>query len=434
MIDDGPAGWDSMLAVPVRPPLRAPRHVLVLLVVLALFLVTGLGLFRLHVALDPLAVTADAGTLFRLVVRGTGGATTEGPLGTPFWVATAVTAALALALPWFRVLGASILATVAAAGLTWLYLERGDALVPVPLEFELLVVATLYATAMALAWLGERGDRRRFARLLGQYVPPELAAAYSRDPQSLGLAGDEREVTVLFCDIEGFSAVSETLGPQPLRTWLNGFFELVGRIVVRHRGTIDKLMGDSVMAVWGAPARSATHAFDALSAALDIERELDGLNARYAKLGLPELRAGIGLSTGPATVGPLGSRYRMDYTVVGDTVNVAQRIEAQTRKYRVPVIVSDRTAEALPDMLFRELDTVVVKGRAMPVTMLEPLGEAALADEATLGWLDLHREAMAASKRGDWDRATDLFERLRDGWGPHAMYELYLRGIARASG
>ena len=124
----------------------------------------------------------------------------------------------------------------------------------------------------------------------------------------------------------------------------------------------------------------------------------------------------------------------MDYTVVGDTVNVAQRLEAQTRKYRVPVIVSDATAEALPDVLFRELDTVVVKGRAMPVTMHEPLGHARVADEATLGWLELHREAMAASKLGDWARAAALFERLRDGWGPAEMYELYLRGIARASG
>ena len=403
---------------------------------LAVLLVTGLGVFRLHVALDLVAGDDASGTLFRLVVRGVHGLD-PGEMGTwdgAFWASRAVTLALALALPWFRPLGASLLAAVVAAGLVWLHVEHGPPTASVPLEFELLVVATLYASAMALAWLAERTDRRRFEILLGQYVPPELAAAYSRDPQSMGLAGDERDVTVLFCDVEGFSAVSETLDAPLLREWLNGFFELVGRIVVRHRGTIDKLMGDSVMAVWGAPARSATHAFDALSAALDIERELDALNARYVERDWPELRAGIGLSTGPATVGPLGSRYRMDYTVIGDTVNVAQRLEAQTRKYRVAIIVSDRTAEALPDVLFRELDTVVVKGRAMPVTMHEPLGEAASADEATLGWLEMHREAMAASKLGDWGRAAALFERLRDGWGPAPMYELYLRGIARASG
>ena len=419
-----------------RPPLRAPLHALALVALLAVLLVTGLGLFRLHASLDPIAGDDGSGTLFRLVVRGVHEAGPDGPggWGGTFWAARAVTLALALALPWFRVLGASLAAAAAALALVWLHVEHGGAVARVPLEFELLLVAALYASAVALAWLGERRDRRRLANLLGQYVPPELAALYSRDPDSMGLAGDEREVTVLFCDVEGFSAVSETLGPERLREWLNGFFELVGRVVVRHRGTIDKLMGDSVMAVWGAPARSATHAFDALSAALDLERELVRLDERYRAAGLPELRAGIGLSTGPATVGPLGSRYRMDYTVVGDTVNVAQRLEAQTRKYRVPVIVSDATAEALPDVLFRELDTVVVKGRAMPVTMHEPLGRAADADEATRAWLELHREAMAASKLGEWARAASLFERLRDGWGPPEMYELYLRGIARASG
>ena len=207
-------------------------------------------------ALDPLATADASGTLFRLVVQATGGGTVDGPWDATFWVARAATLALALALPWFRVAGASLLAVAVAAGLVWLHVERGETASPVPLEFELLCVALLYATAMALAWLGEHRDRRRFARLLGQYVPPELAAAYSRDPQSLGLGGDEREVTVLFCDIEGFSAVSATLDARQLRDWLNGFFEVVGRVVVRHRGTIDKLMGDSVMAVWGAPRRA----------------------------------------------------------------------------------------------------------------------------------------------------------------------------------
>ena len=442
MVEGAPAGGaGSAAAVAAGPPVpsvapprrRAPLHALALLAVLGTLLATGLGLFRLHASLDPIAGDDASGTLFRLVVRAThapGAVVADAA----FWAARAITLGLALALPWVRTLGASLLAGAAALALLWLHLEHADPVARVPIGFELLVVAALYGSAVALAWLGERRDRRRFASLLGQYVPPELAAAYSRDPQSMGLAGDAREVTVLFCDIEGFSAVSETLDAPRLRQWLNGFFELVGRVVVRHRGTIDKLMGDSVMAVWGAPARSATHAFDALSAALDIEAELVRLDERYRVAGLPQMRAGIGLSTGPATVGPLGSRYRMDYTVVGDTVNVAQRLEAQTRKYRVPIIVSETTAEALPDLLFRELDTVVVKGRAMPVTMHEPLGAAADADEATLAWLELHREAMAASKLGQWTRATALFERLRDGWGPAEMYELYLRGIARASG
>ena len=341
--------------------------------------------------------------------------------------------ALALALPFVRFVAASVLALAAAGAIAALHVRHGPAVPRIPIEFELLIVFVLYTVHVALCYVGEVRDRKRFATLLSQYVPPELAAAYSRDPSSMGLAGEEREVSVLFCDVVDFSAIGERLEPPQVAAWLNGFFSHVSRIVVRHRGTIDKYMGDSVMAVWGAPARSDTHAFDALGAALDIQGELGDLNARYRAEGLPEIRVGIGLSTGRANVGPLGSSYRMDYTVVGDTVNVARRLEGQTRKYRVPIIVSERTAEALPDMLFRELDTVQVKGRTQMVTMFEPLGPTDAADEVLLERLAVHREAMRASKAGEWRRAGDLFARLRDEWEPRDMYELYLRGIERAA-
>ena len=338
---------------------------------------------------------------------------------------------MALLLPHLGPAFASLAAIAVATAIVLLHYHRSVVPPRIPIEFELLIVFVLYAVHLAMSYAAELRDRERFSRLLSQYVPPALAAAYSRDPQSMGLAGEEREVSVLFCDVVGFSAVSEQLEPRQLAAWLNGLFSLVSRIVVRHRGTIDKYIGDSVMAVWGAPAPSRTHAFDALAAALDIVAELEALDARYRREGLPPLSVGLGISTGPANVGPLGSEFRMDYTVVGDTVNVAQRLEEQTRKYPVPLIVSAETAAALPDMLFRELDTVQVKGRARAVTMFEPLGAAASAAPGLLERLALHREAMSASKRGDWTRARRLFARLRDEWGPSEMYELYLRGIAR---
>jgi len=297
----------------------------------------------------------------------------------------------------------------------------------------LLIVLVLYLLYVLLQYFAEIRDRKRFASLLSQYVPPELASAYSRNPKSMGLDSEEREISVMFCDVVGFTALSERMESKQMAQFLNGFFSLVSKVVVRHRGTIDKFMGDSVMAVWGAPAPTHTHAFDALSAAMDIQNEIAVLNKQFERDGLPTLNVGIGVSTGNALVGPLGSEYRMDYTVVGDTVNIAQRLEKQTRKYRVPVIVSDKTAAALPDMLFRELDTVVVKGRRQPVSMLQPLGSKENASAETRKHLDLHRLAMEASRAGDWQRATDLFSRLRDEWGPADMYELYLTGIKRAS-
>lgn len=404
----------------------------ILLTVLVLLALTGLGVFRLYFGFDWTAGNDASGQLFSLKIRGGNSFDpfAAEPFGGAFWATMAILVALAVALPFVRIVAASALALAAAAAIALLHFHYSPAVPSIPVEFELLIVFVLYAVHVALSYVAEVRDRKRFASLLSQYVPPELAAAYSRDPSSMGLAGEEREISVLFCDVVGFSAIGEQLEPPDVAAWLNAFLSFVSRIVVRHRGTIDKYMGDSVMAVWGAPAPSDTHAFDALATAIDLVAELETLNADYRARGLPEARIGVGLSTGRANVGPLGSSYRMDYTVVGDTVNVAQRLEGQTRKYRVPIIVSGQTVEALPDMLFRELDTVQVKGRRRPVTMFEPLGPAAAADETLIERLDLHREAMAASKAGEWGRAGELFARLRDEWGPSDMYELYLRGIA----
>lgn len=418
-----------------NPARRNVTFSLILVLALLLLVLTGLGVFRMYFSFDWTGGQDKSGQLFTFNVRGgkSYNLFEADPFGAVFWSTQVITLLLAIVLPWFRLIGGSILALLAAGAIFYLHLQPGTTSTTIPLEFQMLILLVLYVLYVLLQYFAEIRDRKRFTGLLSQYVPPELASAYSRNPQSMGLDGEEREITVLFCDVVGFAAISEQLESKQVAQFLNGFFAHVSKIVVRHRGTIDKLMGDSVMAVWGAPAPTNTHAFDALSAAMDIQDEIAELNQHYMKRGLPSIDVGIGVSTGMATVGPLGSEYRMDYTVVGDSVNVAQRLEEQTRKYQVPVIVSDKTMEALPDMLFRELDTVVVKGRRQPVTMLQPLGLNATADTDTKMHLTLHRQAMEASKAGDWPKATALFTRLRDEWGPPEMYELYLTGIRRAS-
>lgn len=417
------------------PSRRSLTFSLLLLLAFVLLVLTGLGVFRLYFGFDWTAGADNSGELFSLKIRG-GNAFNlfeSEPFGQVFWVTQLITVALALVLPWFRIIGGSLLTLAAVAAIAVLHLNFSPAVPSIPLEFQMLILFVLFSIYVLLSYMAEIRDRKHFASLLSQYVPPELAAEYSRNPESLGLSGEEREISVLFCDTVGFSAISEQLEPQQLAAWLNGFFSMVSRIVVRYRGTIDKYMGDSVMAVWGAPAPSDTHAYDAMRAAMDIRDELGELNRQFREQGLPEIAVGIGVSTGRAMVGPLGSEYRMDYTVVGDSVNVAQRLEAQTRKYAVPIIVGDKTAEAMPELLFRELDTVIVKGRKTPVTMFEPLGLASEADEKTELRLKLHREAMLASKAGKWGRATELFTELREEWGPASMYDIYLRGIEQAS-
>ncbi len=413
-----------------NPGRRSVTFSLLLLLALVLLVFTGLGVFRLYFDFDWTAGAQDSGQLFSLGVRGGNSFNLfeSDNLGQVFWLTLLVLILLAVLMPAFSVIGGSLLALASAAGIFALYLSRSESQ-PVPLEFQLLTVGVLYAVYVLLMYAAEVRDRKQFTSLLSQYVPPELASAYSRNPDSLGLTGEERELSVLFCDVVGFSAIVEQIEADRIALWLNGFFNLVSRIVVRHEGTIDKYMGDSVMAVWGAPQLSRTHAFDALQAATDICQELSDLNKKFNELGLPPMRIGIGVSTGLATVGTFGSEFRMDYTVIGDTVNVARRLEEQTRKYHVPVVVSDKTADALPDMLFRELDTVVVKGRKQPVTMYQPMGLKNRADEILLENLELHRQAMAASKAGDWVLAKKLFGELQVSWGPNDMYALYIRGI-----
>lgn len=417
-----------------NPARRNVAFSLLLLLALLLLVFTGLGVFRLYFDFDWQGEQAGAGQLFSLKIRGGNSfnlLNSEG-LGRVFWITFVIAMLAAILLPWFRLIGGSVLTAIAVLSTIYLYFKSGQDS-PIPLEFAMLTLFVLFVLYVLLSYFAEVRDRLQFASLLSQYVPPELAQEYARDPASMGLAGEEREISVLFCDVIGFSSMSEQLESNEVALWLNGFFSLTSKIVVRHRGTIDKYMGDSIMAVWGAPSRSQTHAFDALSAAMDIQNEIAELNEQFRSSGLPEIAVGVGVSTGLANVGTMGSEYRMDYTVVGDTVNVARRLEEQTRKYGVPIVVSDKTAQALPDLLFRELDTVVVKGRQKPVTMFQPLGPSATADEHTIDQLELHRQAMAASKAGDWPLATKLFTQLRDNWGPTDMYDLYLRGIEQAS-
>lgn len=413
-----------------KPGRRSVLFSLILLLALVLLVLTGLGVFRLYFDFNWTGATPDSGQLFSLGIRGGNSFNIfSDELSYVFWLTLLLMVMLCLLMPAFRLIGGSLLAVACAIGVVALY-WRDTALNPhVPLEFQLLTLSVLFAVYVLMMYFAEVRDSKQFAQLLSQYVLPELAAAYSRDPDSLGLTGDERELSVLFCDVVGFSAIIEQLEPTRVPDWLNGFFNLISRIIVRHEGTIDKYMGDSVMAVWGAPQRSKSHAYDALQAATDMCEELAALNKRFVAQGLPTMRIGIGVSTGLATVGTFGSEYRMDYTVVGDTVNVARRLEEQTRKYHVPVVVSDTTAEALPDMVFRELDTVVVKGRQKPVTMYQPMGLKTRADETLLENLELHRQAMAASKARDWPLARKLFGELQVSFGPTNMYALYLRGI-----
>jgi len=427
-----------MRGLPVKFNFYRPNHrslavSLLLLMVFTLLLLTGMGVFRLYFAFDWTA-DDDTGQLFALKIRGGQSLNIfeAAPFGRLFLLTQLCLFLLCMVLPLFRIGAALIIAVATAIGIAILHARLPESSSGTPLEFELLIVAVLSAVYFLLSYIGDQRDQQKISRLLSRFVPEEVSQQYQRDPDALSVVGEEREISVLFCDVKDFSAVAQTLDSADLAQWLNLYFAHVSKIVVRYRGSIDKYMGDSVMAVWGAPVRSVTHAYDALCAALDIQKEVEELNAKYRELSFPELSMGIGICTGPAMVGPLGSEHRMDYTVIGDTVNVAQRLEGQTRKYEVPVIVGDKTTEDLPDMLFRELDTVTVKGGTRMVSMYQPLCARSDASDALLELVDMHERAMQASVAGQWDEAAALFGQLSQVWGPKDMYERYLRGIEQA--
>jgi len=273
----------------------------------------------------------------------------------------------------------------------------------------------------------EQGQARALRGVLGQYLSPAVVAEVTRDPGSLKLGGDEREMTVLFSDLRGFTSFAETLDPEALVHTLTEYLTAMSDVIFDYKGTIDKYMGDAIMAFWGAPQQQEDHAWLACEAALGMIRGLERLNHHWAAEGRPPLAMGIGINTGVMKVGNMGSASRFDYTVVGDAVNLASRLEGLNKEYGTSCIVSASTLKAAGGGLrARFLDLVAVKGKSAPVEVFEVLpGDAALG-EHTAEALGAYEKGVRAYRARDWLRAAAHFqEALR--WGPDdAPSALYL--------
>ena len=251
---------------------------------------------------------------------------------------------LALALPFlsaWRAVGLLLGTWCLLVGLNaWLYLAHGLIL---PLAGSLFMVALSFGLHMAHGYLAETRAKRHLAQLFGSYVPPELVHEMVKDPARYTMQAEERELTVMFCDIHGFTQMAESLPPATLQALLNHVFNELSRVIRAHGGTIDKYMGDCVMAFWGAPVPREDHAHQAVMAALAIVDAMDSINRHGQSLGWPFLRVGMGINTGKVLVGDMGSDWRRAYTVVGDAVNVAARLQELTRVHGVDVLVGEAT-------------------------------------------------------------------------------------------
>jgi adenylate cyclase len=275
------------------------------------------------------------------------------------------------------------------------------------------ILSCTLGTAIFRAVVEER-EKREIRQAFSRYLNPEVTELLARDPSQLRLGGERREITVFFSDIRDFTTISEALGPEALGKLLNEYLGAMTDVVFRHEGLLDKYVGDAIMAFWGAPVAAPDHARRCCQAALDMRTTLASLQERWAADGVPLIEIRIGIHSGEAMVGNFGSAQRFSYTAMGDTVNVASRLEGVNKQYGTHVLISESTRRAVGDgFLSREIDRVLVKGRVEPVTVYELLGAARDdRDGRVRRQVEDFGAALSAFRAQAWDEAVARFETL----------------------
>ncbi|MDX8121240.1 adenylate/guanylate cyclase domain-containing protein [Janthinobacterium sp. GMG2] len=327
-------------------------------------------------------------------------------------------------LPPAGVMLATLGALAAAIGIN-LYLYAAHDLVLGGAVLLLLIVA-LFIANLAWGYFFEVRKGRALVARFGEYVAPELVAEMADDPRRYTMEGENRELTVLFADVRGFTAISEQLAPAALREYINEYLTAMSEdIRDSHGGTLDKYIGDAVMAFWGAPVAFGDHASRAVASALLMQGSAARLNQQFCARGWPALRIGIGINTGPMHVGDMGSRIRRAYTVMGDSVNLAARLEGASKLYGVGIVVGEATRAAAPDFLYRELDRVRVVGKQEAVAIFEPRCPLAGAPAAELAQLERWHAVLASLRASDWAAAGAQLARLQADFPGDGLYRLY---------
>lgn len=337
---------------------------------------------------------------------------------------------LSLLLPVLSPLYASLLALGTLAGVAALNFGMWSTGLALPLASTIVVILGLFALNMSWGYFVESRSKRQFADLFGQYVPPELVDEMARDPERYSMEGKNAELTVLFSDVRGFTTISEGLDPKELTHLMNEYLGAMTQVIRKNRGTLDKYIGDAIMAFWGAPVADVDHARHAVQTALQMQVELRKLDAPFKARGWPPLHIGVGINSGTMTVGDMGSPVRKSYTVMGDAVNLASRLESITKQYAVGVIVSETTKALVKDLVYRELDRVRVKGKDQPVGIFEPLGTSAELDKATHEELKLWNQFLRLYRAQDWDQAELQLYNLSRMNPDRYLYSLYSKRIA----
>lgn len=273
----------------------------------------------------------------------------------------------------------------------------------------LLLIIVLYITLTSYRYLTEERGKKELKQTFAKYVSPAIVNEILADPKNIELGGRKVNLTVFFSDVRGFTTISEKLDPRALSDLLNSYLTPMTELVFKNNGTLDKYMGDAIMAFFGAPLHHPQHADHACRCALQSIEKLKELQAQFEKQGLPSIDIGIGLNTGDVSVGNMGSNTVRSYTVMGDAVNLASRLEGINKQYGTRIIMSEFTKAAISsNFIYREADLVRVKGKLEPVKIYELIGE----NEVPKNWADLlplYNEGLELYRQKQWMKATEKF-------------------------
>ena len=345
-------------------------------------------------------------------------------IGAEFVLLLIVGLALATLLPLLSPLRSSLVtvATIFAVLFSNVFVFHYGNLV-LPLASGLVMIALIFALNMSYGYFVEARSKNQIASLFGQYVPPEIVDEMARDPGEFSMAPRAENLTVLFSDVRGFTTISESLSPEDLAVYINDYLTTMSLVIREgHRGTLDKYIGDAIMAFWGAPMGDPAHARNALLAAMDMQKAAATLNEKFKAKGWPTFKIGVGVNSGVMRVGNMGSQIRRAYTVMGDPVNLGSRLEGITKEYGADIIAGEGTKTAVPDIVFRELDRVRVKGKDEAVAIFEPFGLQGKVDKAKLDEIKLYAQFLRLYRAQDWDQAELQLFNLQKRWPDSVLY------------
>jgi len=313
---------------------------------------------------------------------------------------------------------------VAAIIMAWIKFE-----LDFPIVSTLILISLIFLWYLVNGFLHEFQQELRIKGMFAQYLPPAHIDQMLNNPEGYSLDGESKELTVLFADIRNFTSISEHLSAIELKRFLNDYLTPITEVIFRHGGTIDKYVGDMVMAFWGAPVDDPKHRQNAIDAALEMKQLILSLSDQFAHQGLPEVKMGIGLNSGLMNVGDMGSEFRKAYTVIGDSVNLGSRLESLTKFYGVTILVGEKCLENQDGYVFRFCDKIKVKGKNQSVKAYEPLGPKETLDEKTLSNVVLYHESIEHYFNCEWEKALAGMVTLHEQEPNRILYLIYIERI-----